>query len=150
ANGLSEGNDLFQVVYLSDKRREELLAEVHKLAQARRAYPPPLVFEGNTIADLANNPLLAKVLEAPAWPTEVRATSAWLGEAIAIKDPTAAILRAHSGNHLLIVGQHEEAALAIFAAALVGIAAQRDTAAQFVVLDGTMEDDPNAGYLGQV
>lgn len=150
ANGLIEGNDLFQIVFLTDRRREELLEQIHQRATARGKFPPPLVFEGNTTADLANNPLLTKLLDAPTWPADIRATSAWLGEAIAIKDPTAAVFRMHSGNHLLIVGQNEESALAICASAMIGLAAQRNTAAQFTILDGTMEDDPNAGYLGQV
>jgi DNA segregation ATPase FtsK/SpoIIIE, S-DNA-T family len=150
ANGLVEGNDLFQIVYLSDTRREELLQEIHARAQKRGAYLPPLVFEGNTVADLANNALLAKLLQAPAWPTELRAVSAWMGEAIAIKDPTAAVFRNHSGNHLLVVGQNEESALAIFSANLISLAAQRGPAAQFIILDGTMDDDPNAGQLGRV
>src|SRR5437879_2750176 len=53
ANGLAEGNDLFQVVFLTDARREELLQQIHARAKARGAYPPPLVFEGMTSADLA-------------------------------------------------------------------------------------------------
>ena len=150
ANGLAEGNDLFQIVYLSDKRREELLDVIKAKADAAGRYTLPLVFEGTTSADVANNVLLSTRLNAPGWPTDVRSSSAWLGEAIAIKDPTAAAFRPHSGNHLLMVGQHEEAAMAIAASALVSLAAQYDRSAEFTVLDGTMEDDPHAGYLGKV
>ncbi|MCE9529525.1 MAG: cell division protein FtsK, partial [Planctomycetes bacterium] len=150
ANGLVEGNDLFQVVYLPDTRREELLRQVHEISKKRGNYPPPLVFEGNTSADLGQNPLLAKLLAAPAWPADVRSASAWLGDAIAIKDPTAAVFRTQSGNHLLVIGQHEEAALALFASTLVSLAAQHDPKAQFTILDGTQDDDPNAGLLGRV
>jgi hypothetical protein len=150
ANGLAEGNDLFQVVYLSDSRREQLLEQIQKKSEERGPYPPPLVFEGNIAAELANNHLLAKLLEAPAWPAETPSASAWLGDAIAIKDPTAAVFRPHSGNHLLVVGQNEESALAMFAAAMLSLAAQHDPAARFVVLDSTLEDDPNSGFLGRV
>ncbi len=150
ANGLAEGNDLFQVVYLSDSRREQLLEQIHKKSDERGAYPPPLVFEGNIAAELSNNHLLAKLLEAQAWPADVRAAPAWLGDAIAIKDPTAAVFRPHSGNHLLVVGQNEESALAMFAAAMLSLAAQHDPATRFVVLDSTLEDDPNSGFLGRV
>jgi S-DNA-T family DNA segregation ATPase FtsK/SpoIIIE len=149
ANGLVEGNDLFQVVWLSDSRREQLLKQVRERAEERASYPPPLVFEGNAAADLAKNAPLEKLLNAWEWPAETRAASAWLGEAIAIKDPTAAVFRPHSGNHLLAIGQQEPAALAIFAASLVALAAQHPPATRFVVLDSTPEDDPNAGLLGR-
>ena len=150
ANGLMEGNDLFQIVWLADNRRESLLREIHAMAAERGNYPPPLVFEGNIAADIAANQQLAKLLDAPTWPADVKAASAWLGEAIAIKDPTAAVFRPHSGNHLLVIGQNEEAALALFASALASLAAQHDPKTRFLILDGTLEDDANAGFLGQV
>lgn len=150
ANGMVEGNDLFQIVYLNEDRKEELLNEIHRFGEQRGPYPKPLVFEGNSSAELDQNPLLARLLEADGWPKDLRAVSAWLGEAIAIKDPTAAVFRAHSGNNLLIIGQQEEAALAMFSSAVLGLAAQHDLSARFTILDGTLEDDPNAGFLGRV
>ena len=70
----------------------------------------------------------------------------WLGEAIAIKDPTAAVFRPQTGNNLLIVGQNDEAALALLTSALVSLAVQQPSA-QFLVLDGTAPHEPHAGYL---
>ena len=49
-----------------------------------------IVFEGNLPAIAAKNHLLDGLLHAPGWPEPPKADSAWLGEAIAIKDPTAA------------------------------------------------------------
>ena len=77
---------------------------------------------------------------------------------MAIKDPTAALFRRQGGNHLLIVGQNAEAALGIMAAALLSLAAQYPpptsdrvrSGARFVILDGTPEDDPQAGALARV
>src|SRR5205814_9099883 len=43
-NGLVDGNDPFQVVWLSDEKREELLRGLGERAEGQ--YPPPLVFEG--------------------------------------------------------------------------------------------------------
>ena len=43
---------------------------------------------------------------------------------MAIKDPTSALFRRQGGNHLLIVGQNDEAALGVTAAAIVSLAAQ--------------------------
>ena len=110
-NGLVEGNDPFQVVWLSEEKREQVLEDLHKRAGDR--WPAPLVFSGNTSADLANNRALAKQLAAH---TPVKAPAAWLGDAVAIKEPTAAVFRQHGGANLLMVGQSEDAARALFVA----------------------------------
>src|SRR6185369_12974956 len=62
ANGLLEGNNLFQIVWLSDERRDRYLKAVHALAQTRGKMPtePMIVFEGATASNLANNPLLRR------------------------------------------------------------------------------------------
>ena len=53
ANGMVEGNNLFQVVWLSDERREEYLRADPGAGQGAQAsgQPPPIVFEGNLPAD---------------------------------------------------------------------------------------------------
>ncbi len=160
ANGSPEGNHFFQVVWLSDGRRESYLKQLRELAAARRPATAraAIVFEGDSPADPSRNPKLAALLDDPAWPPSPRSARAWLGEPIAIKDPTAAMLRRQGGNHLLIVGQNAEGALGIMASALLGLAAQYPPAgsdsvrsgARFVLLDGTPEDDPRAGLLAQV
>ncbi|HEX5269241.1 MAG TPA: FtsK/SpoIIIE domain-containing protein, partial [Gemmataceae bacterium] len=151
ANGLLEGNDIFQIVWLSDDRRDDYLRRVRELAE-RRGYVPPrptIVFEGNVPAHLAKNALLHALLESPDWPEGVRAARAWLGEAIAIKDPTSAAFAAQGGSNLLMLGQQEEMALGVMTGALVSLAAH-DPAARFVVLDGTPVDSPHAGVLEKV
>ena len=86
--------------------------------------PPPIVFEGNRPAEVSKNPLLNRLLEAAEWPEAPRADYAWLGDAIAIKDPTAIVFRPQSGSNVLIVGQNDEAALAMMMMATLSIAAQ--------------------------
>jgi ABC-type multidrug transport system fused ATPase/permease subunit len=155
ANGLIEGNDLFQVVWLPDERREVALVDVHKRAEGREALPQ-LVFEGNAPAEIGKNGPLDRLLRAADWPTNPRAFAAWLGEAIAIKDPTNAVFRPQSGSHLLMIGQHEDAALSILTSAILSLASHHrpdgDTplAARFHVLDGTPADDINADYLAKL
>jgi S-DNA-T family DNA segregation ATPase FtsK/SpoIIIE len=74
-----------------------------------------------------------------------------LGDAVAIKDPTAAVFRMVGGNNLLMVGQQDEAALTITASALISLAAQYPPdGVKFFLLDSTPDDDPNAGFLGRV
>jgi hypothetical protein len=183
ANGAIEGNEIFQVVWLPEEERERVIDSVRLRAVRDRpdiAQRLPLVFEGNTLADLKNNPLLAGLLDKPEAPARgleqspLAGTSglssplagasglgqgagsarpassggfrAWLGDAIAIKDPTAAIFRAQTGHNLLMVGQNDESALAMLASSLVSLTVQ-DRQAQFLVLDGTAEYEPQAGYL---
>jgi hypothetical protein len=157
ANGLPEGNHFFQVVWLSDERREAYLKDLRALASDRppRLARTPLVFEGDAEAELARNPLLRSRLAAPSCPASPRSAQAWLGDPVAIKDPTAALFRRQGGNHLLIVGQNDESALGIMTAALVSLASQYPPAesdatrsgARFFVLDGTPEDHPRAEFL---
>jgi hypothetical protein len=153
ANGLLEGNDIFQTVWLSDERREELLGRIAEMAVEQHLVPevPALIFEGNIPADTAHHARLEQMLREPAWPTAVRASVAWLGEPMAIKEPTAALFRRQASSNLLLIGQREEAALAVLAANLVSLAAQHappdgGVGTQFYVLDGSSTDSPNADF----
>ena len=160
ANGLFEGNHPFQVVWLPDNQRETYLRRVHELAVERGSrVPPPIVFEGNVPADPSDNPLLGELLGANSWPEPVRAPKAWLGSAIAIKDPTVAEFARQGGSNLMLVGQREEAALGVLAASMISLAAQdgppadgeQDSrAATFHVLDGMRPDAPEAGFFKRI
>lgn len=150
ANGLVEGNDPFQVVWLSDRRREELLSELRQRA-AGLSRPAALVFEGNAAACLERDPCFVQPPALRGHPPY----SASLGEAIAIKEPTSAVFRPIGGHHLLMIGQHEELARQILTSAMLSLAMQLpsvgDRAGRFVVLDGSDEDDPQwGGYLGRI
>jgi low affinity Fe/Cu permease len=160
ANGLIEGNNFFQIVWLSDDRREEYLRRIQQLAQ-RRNYSPPqpqIVFEGNIPSDIRKNHLLVRQLAASDWPTSLKAPQAWLGEAVAIKDPTAAVFRPQVGSNMLMIGQQDEAALSIILTALVSLAAQHEPAddptnhrgAKFYLLDGSSADAPYVGFLDKM
>jgi DNA segregation ATPase FtsK/SpoIIIE, S-DNA-T family len=160
ANGAPEGNHFFQVVWLPDERREMYLDRIHHLAEVRKPVSArtPIVFEGDAPADLARNRLLERELALPASSESPRSALAWVGDAVSIKDPTAALFRRQGGNHLLIVGQNQEAALGIMASTLISLAAHYPPGgdatvrrgARFYLLDGTPEDDPAAGSLGRV
>ena len=145
-NGRPEGNHFFQVVWLADDRREDYLKQIRALAAARHWHPPApqVVFEGNAVASLPRNALLAARLAAPGWPAPARSAPAWLGEPVAIKGPTAATFRRQAGHNLLILGQNADAAAGVMASTLLSLAAQfppsGPSAARFQVLDGTPED----------
>jgi S-DNA-T family DNA segregation ATPase FtsK/SpoIIIE len=145
-NGLVEGNDPFQVVWLAEEKREAVLAELRDRAGDR--WPPPLVFAGNTSADPANNPALTRALNST---TPAKVPLAWIGEPVAIKEPTAAAFRPVGGANLLVIGQNEDAGRGLFASAVVGLAAQLGTVEKaFTILDGTPDDAADADYLTQL
>ncbi len=150
ANGMMEGNNLFQVVWLPDANREAYLEKIQEMSKGlKNQKPPPIVFEGNLPADVHKNPLLNRLLEATEWPEAPRADYAWLGDAIAIKDPTAIVFRPQSGSNVLIVGQNDEAALAMMIMGAIGIAAQHPPAGpqacRFYLLDGSPVDSALVG-----
>ena len=146
--GAIEGNSPFQAVWISDDERDHCLEQVRERADASgKDYPGPIVFEGNAPADVRENVALRALLESPAT-QPVTAARFWLGAPNSIKGPTEVVFHRQSGNHLLLVGQRDEATLAILSLALVALAAQypRGTA-RFVVLDGNPPDSAPGLYL---
>ncbi|MDR3636097.1 MAG: FtsK/SpoIIIE domain-containing protein [Isosphaeraceae bacterium] len=152
ANGLVEGNNVFQVVWLSDAKRVKYLERLQEMYQ--ELHRPPveqIVFEGNLPAIPAMNYILDRLLSAPDWPVDPKADYAWLGEAIAIKDPTCATFRPQSGSNLLVVGQNDVLALGILSMSMISLAAQRSPAGvRFYLLDGSPADSVNCGQLAEI
>ena len=152
ANGMVAGNNPFQVVFLNDERRERYLGALRQMADRRTDIPavPRLVFDGNQAADPAGNPLLVELLSSrTVHGRELTAPLAWLGDAIAIKDPTAAIFRRQGGANMLIVGQREDLGTALLAMSIVTLAAAHDPhpggamgrAARFVLFEPAIADE---------
>ena len=82
ANGAPEGNHFFQVVWLSDARREEYLEEAPRPGHrppAAEAPRVPIVFEGDAEAELARNPTLRQ----PCWKPRVGPEVAPVGPGLA-------------------------------------------------------------------
>ena len=151
-SGLMEGNSPFQVCWLPDEVREEYLSRISEKAKAD--FPDHskrcIVFEGNAPASLSTNmPLRTQLARRPnASPASF---PLWLGDAVAIKDPTNAVVRRQAGGNLVILGQQDEHALATTTGAILSAAsAHPSDQCRFVILDGTAADDPNAGYLQNV
>lgn len=149
--GSVEGNSPFQAVWLSDEIRDSYLDKVRERAEkSRTVYPGPIVFEGDAPADIRENPLLANLLKAESIQPPI-SPRIWLGAPNSIKGPTEAAFHRQSGNNLLIVGQRDEAALAILSTALVSLAAQYPRgAARFVLFDGTPPGSPQREYLDRI
>ncbi len=149
AGGLVQGNCPFQTAWLSDETRDVYLEQIaERVRREGRPRPSLIVFEGNAPADIRKNRFLVETLSAPQWVAVNSAPQVWLGEAVAIKDPTTVTFRRQSGANLLMVGQRDDAAIAMMAAALIALASQQapDTA-RFVILDGSPTDAPWATYM---
>lgn len=148
AGGAVENNSPFQVAWLSDERREKYLQAINdKLARdgTKRPTMRPLVFEGNAPADLTLNPRLLAAVETK---TIGNPPLAWIGDPVAIKDPTGVPFRRQSGANLLIIGQADEQALGTLVACAISLATQLPAdKAEFVLLDGTSSDSTLAGLL---
>ncbi len=151
AAGAVEGNSPFQVVWLSDQERDVYLDQLHVLAEQRHVhYPGPIVFEGNAPADPTENDLLSTVLAtAPTFvPTSARA---WLGAPNSIKGPTETVFHRQSGNHLLIVGQRDEAALTMLGLAMLSLAAQYPVgSARFILIQSSTPGSSDAELLDRI
>ena len=157
ANGLLEGNHPFQIAWLDDDRRDFFLGKVQTLSHHRNVQvPPAIVFEGNIPANPRRNIELNALIDAPQWQASPAEQIAWLGEAVAIKDPTTVSFHAQGGQNLLVVGQAEPAVIGLLAASVVSLACQmppnegrgtsgegreesNEVAPQFVILDGNFD-----------
>ena len=165
--GMLEGNSPFQVVWLPDQVRETYLAKVRARAdQAEvqslkskvqspgadggRLYPGPIVFEGNSPADVRENALLRGLLEAQAI-KPIAAGRIWMGAPNSIKGPTEATFQRQGGNNLLLVGQRDEAMLAMLSVGLVSLAAQYPLGkARFILCDATAPGTSQREYIDRI
>ncbi len=123
ANGRIEGNNPFQIVWLPDHEREEFLHRLGERFQKEPTnLPAPVIFEGNAPSSLSTNP---QVVDAMAGKSAARRIlSAWLGEPIEIKPPTAIEFPRQSGSHLAVLGQDGTSARGVFVSTLVSFALQ--------------------------
>jgi S-DNA-T family DNA segregation ATPase FtsK/SpoIIIE len=153
AGGLVEANSPFQVAWLPDEQRDEFLSKVLEKTKRENAFygEPAVVFEGNAPADIRKNRELLRMLERGGGKGLPTAPLGWMGEPVAIKDPTGVAFRRQSGSNAMIVGQMDELALAVMISAMVSLAAQhgKDTAI-FYVFDGTAADSPFAGMFEKI
>ena len=168
AAGALEGNSPFQVVWLPDDERDDWLDKVNVLAEQHHApRASPIVFEGNAPADVRENDLLRTLLDgepsapalAGAGPAEIveerfvadRPVRCWLGAPKSIKGPTEVVFHRQSGNHLLVVGQRDEAALTLLGLSLLALAAQYPIGgAKFVFLHSASPGTQDANWIEQI
>ena len=142
-SGLVEGNNPFQAVYLEKESQDAFLQIVEdKAAAAKYVAPePPVIFEGNKLSDLRDNPMLvASSMQAPR-DGDAAMPRIWLGEANAIKGPTEAQFTRQAGNNLLVVGQRGDGELAMCCSTVLSLCAENAPGKiRIVIFDGTAPD----------
>lgn len=169
ANGLLEGNHPFQVAWLPDSQREDLLRQLaHQARKALFQLEAPIIFEGNIPSDPSRNAALQRLIERiDDTPPQRITPRIWLGDAVEIKHPAELPFPRQSGSHLLLIGQDNEAALGLMSTAVVALASQLNPGAfrandsglmthdavasspstlqaQILILDGSPVDSPDA------
>lgn len=153
ANGLVEGNNPFQCSWLSDEELDTYLDHIQEFSR-QHLYEvawKQVIFDGSKNADPAENALLTDLLMNPGWVVLQKAVQAWVGDPIAIKEPTALQIRPQAGCNLLIVGQQEEAGLGKMITSLLSLTAQHAPGtARFYLIDFTPSDVAYAGLLSNV
>jgi hypothetical protein len=152
AGGLVENNSPFQIAWLPDEQREQYLVQIDGQTKAKPAqvFAPaaePVVFEGNSAADItASKPVAALLSQKPAVASRA-APVAYLGEPVAIKEATSIPIRRQAGANVLIIGQQEEPAMALCESMLLSLVAQAPPGARFYLLDGSPADSMLASRL---
>jgi len=99
-----------------------------------------IIFEGNMPADISNSVTFAKLIQksfANNNPAK-HPPCAWLGEPVAIKNPTAVIWSRQNGANLLIVGQQDFAMAGVLSSVLLSLLVQLSPqVSKFTILDGS-------------
>ncbi len=142
AGGRVEGNSPFQVAYLPDAKRDTWLDAIEERARGRYDALPRIVFEGDARAAMALHPGL-RATRTPDARGNVRV---WLGEAVAIKDPTCATLARAAGANITAISPRDDQAVATTAAFILSLSREAPDAT-IDVLDGTPADAPEYGVL---
>lgn len=149
--GSIEGNSPFQVVWLPESVRDHYLTKVtDRAAASGKEFNLPIVFEGNSPADVRDNAVLSRGLHHPAKAPSLT-SRIWLGAPNSIKGPTEATFEPQSGNNLLVVGQSDEAILAMIGVGMVSLAAQfAPGQARIILCDSSPPGSPARDFLQRV
>ena len=122
ANGMTQGNHQFQIAWLEESRREEVMAAMKSRASEHADYSM-IVFDGNIAPSVELCAPLNAILtgESDATRKAADAVTIWLGEPVAIAAPSHIELRRASGQNVLIVGQDATAVDALLGCAIISV-----------------------------
>lgn len=153
-NGREEGNNFFQVAWLSPQKRKLHLRHITERTKDVNYISPvqQVVFEGQYASRITGNTTLWEAICADTWPAPDSTVSVYLGESTRITPPhTIATLRPQARSNILILGQKEQIAYSILSTIWVSLCAQvSPEGAEFYVADFSRAGDPLAPLLAQV
>jgi DNA segregation ATPase FtsK/SpoIIIE, S-DNA-T family len=143
ANGLAAGNHLFQVVWLDEAERDRYLAQIREQTDSGDwSLPKTIVFEGNVPADLSSLPVAATVNGH----RPKSAVTAWLGEAVSLRGSLGLEFAASAGNHLLLAGQDETAAVGVLTGCVLSVTQPPATDHRVLVFNGSPQERTAAAW----
>jgi hypothetical protein len=134
---------------LLDDTRNGYLTKIKKMAEKSKYEPSPqIVFDGNELADISKKSMLTNLINNPSLHPKTQQDTAFLGEPIAIKAPTAAYFSRQNGDNLLVIGRNDEMAASLFSISLISLATQyTQQNSQFYFLNYSRAD---ASYSGTI
>ncbi len=137
AGGLIEGNQPFQVAWLSSDSHRDMLAAISARDQHSRAlYAPTVVFEGNRPAKWTTMLVDAVTIHPPSSGT----LRGLLGEAVEIGPPVTLELSRNAGRNVLLVGVVENRPALL--ASMISCMAKGHADLKVAYFDGARVDDP--------
>lgn len=135
AGGLVEGNQPFQVAWLTSGRHRELLSEIATRDQSfTENLPPPVVFEGNRPCRWS-----AGLADAAMGDGQGHSILGLLGESVEIGPPLSLELSRNTGRNLLLITP-TESRQAILGSTIAGFAKSASNL-EVIYLDGNRPDD---------
>ncbi len=136
AGGLVEGNQPFQVAWLSSDEHKQLLGRIAERDDKFIAdYAPPVIFEGNRPCAWSG-PLATAAIKGTSKTTALRG---FLGEAVEIGPPATLELTRNAGRNVLLITPAESRGALI--ASTVSSYAKSHPKLQVLYFDGTRTDD---------
>ncbi len=157
-NGGEEGsNSIFQVAYLSKDEHQHYIDIVDKIKKQKN-YKPDLeqkIFDGRQDVCLykdSNHPLNKDLSEGKSFDSKQNMSTIsqlWIGEPVAICDPTSVKLERQNGNNLLVIGQRLNEVNNIFSLILISILSNvKYTNPSIYILDyGTYQNESENQFL---
>lgn len=136
ANGLKEGNHPFQIAWLEEEVREEMIQQLRDRPESTGSDASMIVFEGNVAPVVEQcGPLNVAFRARPdATRRSFDAHPIWLGEPVAIAAPTHVELRRAGGQNLMLVGQDETLIDSMLAMITLSASAAADAGATVTLL----------------
>jgi DNA segregation ATPase FtsK/SpoIIIE, S-DNA-T family len=173
-SGDDNSNLAGKVAFLTAERREQLLQELCKRAEAlpEDKLPRRVIFNGQQQPALLDNPYIGSMLRRPSWPTEDDLASVarkpleagglgfddwftaeeprvvWLGQQFSVRGQATVVFRRRTAENAVLIGGNNAARYGMLASMLVGFSLNaRPSEMRFVVLDRSTATAPWSSTL---